>query len=161
MRFLDGVYVIDRGPLVFRRINVPAADALDRLGQTIIQRIGGYLERVGQLVREFENSYLQLKALDESAVDLFGHSITYRIAFGPQAGRKAFTLQTVPAREEDNNDPKLAKVNGISLHAGVAAQAHQRRKLERLCRYMFRPAVSTERIALTNQGNIHYILKTP
>ncbi len=162
MLFLDGVYVIDRGPLVFRRINAPVADALDRPGQTIIQRIGGYLERVGLLVREFENSYLQLEALDESAmVDLFGQSTTYRIAFGPQAGRKAFTLQTVPAREEDNNNPKLAKVNGLSLHAGVAAQAHQRRKLERLCRYIFRPAVSTERMALTNQGNIHYILKTP
>ena len=65
--------------------------------------------------------------------DLLGHSITYRIAFGPQADRKAFTLQTVPAREEDSNNPKLAKANGFSLHAGVAAQAHQRRKLERLC----------------------------
>lgn len=93
--------------------------------------------------------------------DLLGHSITYRIAFGPQADRKAFTLQTVPAREEDSNNPKLAKANGFSLHAGVAAQAHQRRKLERLCRYISRPAVSSERMALTNQGNIRYTLKTP
>jgi hypothetical protein len=28
---------------------------------------------------------------------LLGHSITYRIAVGPQAGRKVFTLQTLPA----------------------------------------------------------------
>ena len=48
-----------------------------------------------------------------------------------------------------------------SIHAGVAAQAHQRRKLERLCRYISRPAISTERMALTNQGNIRYTLKTP
>ncbi len=85
---------------------------------------------VGLLVRDFENSYLQLDAVEESAMDdLLGHSITYRIAFGPQAGRKAFTLQTVPAREEDNNNPKLVNANGFSLHAGIAAQAHQRRKL--------------------------------
>ena len=67
----------------------------------------------------------------------------------------------MPAREEDNNNPRLAKANGFSLHAGVAAQAHQRRKLERLCRYIARPAISTERMALTNQGNIRYTLKTP
>jgi hypothetical protein len=28
---------------------------------------------------------------------LLGHSITYRIAVGPQQGRKVFTLQTLPA----------------------------------------------------------------
>jgi hypothetical protein len=80
---------------------------------------------------------------------------------GPQAGRKAFTLQTVPALEEDSENSKLAKTAGFSLHAGVAAKAHQRRKLERLCRYIARPAVATERLALTPQGNVRYTLKTP
>ena len=38
----------------------------------------------GLLVRDVENSYLQLDAVDESAMDdLLGHSITYRIALGP------------------------------------------------------------------------------
>jgi len=58
----------------------------------ISQRVGRYLERQGLLVRDIENSYLQLEALDDSVMnDLLGHSITYRIAVGPQAGRKAFT----------------------------------------------------------------------
>ena len=161
MLFLDGVYVADHQPLVFRRTKAPTPEVLDRLIQSISHRIGKYLERAGHLVRDVENSYLQLDAVDESAMDdLLGHSITYRIAFGPQAGRKAFTLQTVPAQEEESNS-KLAKANGFSLHAGVAAQSHQRRKLERLCRYISRPAVSAERMALTNQGNIRYALKTP
>ena len=93
--------------------------------------------------------------------DLLGHSISYRIAVGPHAGRKAFTLQTIPAREDGKEQKRLAKVSGFSLHAGVATQAHQRRKLERLCRYIARPAVSTERLALTRQGNVRYTLKTP
>ena len=93
--------------------------------------------------------------------DLLGLSISYRIAVGPHAGRKAFTLQTIPAREDGKEDGKLAKASGFSLHAGVATQAHQRRKLERLCRYIARPAVSTERMALTSQGNVRYTLKTP
>ena len=53
-----------------------------------------------------------------------------------EVGRKAFTLQTVPAQEEGEEDRRLAKARGFSLHAGVAAQAHQRRKLERLHWYI-------------------------
>jgi hypothetical protein len=36
----------------------------------------------------------------------------------------------------------VGKVAGFSLHAGVAARADERKKLERLCRYISRPAVS-------------------
>ena len=58
MLFLDGVYVADHQRLVFRRIKAPTPEALDQLVQTISQRIGKYLERVGLLVRYVENSYL-------------------------------------------------------------------------------------------------------
>lgn len=70
-------------------------------------------------------------------------------------------MQTVPAREEDSNNSSLAKTAGFSLHAVVSANAHQRRKLECLCRYIARPAVATDRLALTPQGNVRYTLKTP
>ena len=43
----------------------------------------------------------------------------------------------------------------------MASEAHEREKLERLCRYITRPAVSSERLSLTAQGNIRYRLKTP
>ncbi len=143
-------------------VSPPSPKVLELLVQMISQRVGRYLERQGWLVRDIENSFLQLEALDDSAInDLLGHSITYRIAVGPQAGRKAFTLQTVPARQDNDDNSQVAKANGFSLHAGVAAKAHQRRKLERLCRYIARPAVATDRLALTAQGNVRYTLKTP
>ena len=88
---------------------------------------------------------------------LVGHSISYRIAVGPHAGRKVFTLQTLPACDE----PDAGKVAGFSLHAGVAAKADERKKLERLCRYIARPAVSEKRLSLTSQGQVRYELKTP
>ncbi len=40
------------------------------------------------------------------------------------------------------------------------AEAHQRDKLERLCRYISRPAVSEKRLALTANGQVRYELKT-
>jgi hypothetical protein len=54
----------------------------------------------------------------------------------------------------------------LSLHAGVATEAHQRDKLDRpggapLCRYIARPAVSEKRLALTPNGNIRYQPRRP
>lgn len=61
---------------------------------------------------------------------LLGSYITYRIAVGPQAGRKVFTLQTLPACGEPFDD-RVGKVAGFSLHAGVAARADECKKLGR------------------------------
>ena len=91
---------------------------------------------------------------------LLGHSITYRVALGPQQGKKVFTLQTVPATKADDN-AQAAKESGFSLHAGVVAQHWERKKLERLCRYITRPAISEKRLSITPAGNVRYQLKTP
>ena len=55
----------------------------------------------------------------------------------------------------------MGNVAGFSLHAGVATKAHQRKKLERLCRYIARPAISEQRLSLLDDGRIRYELKTP
>ena len=54
--------------------------------------------------------------------------------------------------------PRAGNVAGFSLHAGVTARAHERAKLERLCRYIARPAVSTQRLSLTRNGQVRYEL---
>jgi len=55
----------------------------------------------------------------------------------------------------------LGEVAGFSLHAGVATKSSERTKLERLCRYITRPAVSTKRLSITRNGKVRYELKTP
>jgi len=70
--------------------------------------------------------------------------------------------QTLPASDLDEQfDNTAGNVAGFSLHAGVSTKAHQRMKLERLCRYIARPAVSEKRLSLTGQGKVRYELKTP
>jgi hypothetical protein len=95
--------------------------------------------------------------------DLMGHSITCRIAVGPRAGQKLFTLQTVPARLHglEGNINGAATSAGFSLHAGIDLQPGQHAKLERLYRYVSRPPVATERLAMTSSGQVRYQLKTP
>ena len=162
MLFLDGVYVDTRnGATRFRWVKTPSSAELTQLAHTIAHRVGHFLERQGLLERDAENSYLSGDAVDDDPMSqLCGHSITYRIAVGPQAGRKVFTLQTLPACDEPLDDG-VGKVGGFSLHAGVAARADERKKLERLCRYISRPAVSEKRLSLTKNGNVRYQLKTP
>ncbi len=88
-------------------VRSPTSQELTLLAQTIAQRVGRYLERQGLLERDAddcmdaavrrpggratqgavaENSYLASDAVSGGPMDqLLGHSITYRIAVGPQA----------------------------------------------------------------------------
>jgi hypothetical protein len=93
---------------------------------------------------------------------LLGSSVTYRIAVGPQQGKKAFMLQTLtPLTGPDPGSDRVAKSAGFSLHAGVNCEAHQLEKRERLCRYISRPPVAVKRLSLSRQGKVVYMLKTP
>jgi hypothetical protein len=113
MLFLDGVY-IERpdGSLRFRWVKAASGAELTRLTQTPARRIGRHLERQGLLERDAENSYLAGDGLQAGPMEqLLGSSITYRIAVGPQQGRKVFTLQTLPACDEPFDDG-VGKVAG-------------------------------------------------
>ena len=84
-------------------------------------------------MRDLENSFLIVDSPDGAGFeDLLGYSITYRIALGPQQGRKAFTLQTVPA-VTGANDRKVAKAAGFSLHAGGQRARHTNARSSNAC----------------------------
>ena len=133
------------------------------MDDAIAARIGHALERRGLVERDLENAWLAADTEAGPLDDLLGHSITYRIAVGPRAGQKLFTLQMVAPRlqglEAEPNG--AARAGGFSLHAGVDIAPNEREKLERLCRYVSRPPVASERLALTASGQVRYTLKTP
>ncbi len=161
---LDGVYTEDEHQqLRFRQTKAPTKTELEQLVHTLSHRIARFLERKGLLERDMENSWLTLdEEVDEALSQIHGSSITYRIACGPNAGKKVFTLQTLPSsNHETTQSDRVAKTAGFSLHAGVAAARHQRDKLERLARYISRPAVSEKRLSITANNKIRYELKTP
>ena len=163
MLFLDGVYVDDNAGSAarFRWVKAPSGAELTQLSHTLAHRVSRFLERQGLLVRDDESVYLTTDTGGDDPMDtLIGHSITYRIATGPRQGRKVLTLQSLPAIDEPFTT-RAGNVAGFSLHAGVAAKAHERDKLERLCRYITRPAVSEKRLSLTEHGQVRYTLKNP
>jgi hypothetical protein len=163
--FLDGVYVYrDNRPPRFQRVKAPNKDELEDLVQLISQRVGRCLERQGLLEQDSESAWLELDPAEETDAmpHILGSSVSYRIAVGPQQGRKAFMIRTI--RPLDRPDPgleRVAKANGFSLHAGVSCEGHQKDKRERLCRYVSRPAVAVPRLSLSSTGKVLYTLKTP
>jgi hypothetical protein len=56
--------------------------------------------------------------------------------------------------------PRHAHLTGFDLHANVAVPAADRARLERLCRYLLRPAVAQGRLRLLDDGRIVLTLKT-
>jgi hypothetical protein len=51
--------------------------------------------------------------------------------------------------------------DGFSLNCAVACQAHQRDRLERLCRYITRPALCLDRLSINAAKQVVYELKNP
>ena len=162
---LDGVYVQrPDGGLRFRRVKAPDREELECLVRRIAERVGGALERMGLLARDADAAWLDLPPAEDAdaMTELIGSSVTYRIALGPQAGRKALMLRTItPLAGEDLTNERVAKAYGFSLHAGVGCEAHQRALRERLFRYIARPAVAEQRLTVSVQGKVVYLLKTP
>jgi hypothetical protein len=55
----------------------------------------------------------------------------------------------------------LSVILGPNTSQARRSKANQRDKLERLCRYITRPAIAEKRLSLTKQGLVRYELKTP
>ena len=130
MLFLEGAISENPwGGTTFTRIKAPSHSDMVELVHTISYRIANYLEKVGLVERDIENSFLNLPIDDEdSLLQLQGASVSYRIAMGPQQGQKVFTLQTLPASNEGEYG-QVANTSGFSLHAGVFANADEPDKI--------------------------------
>jgi hypothetical protein len=128
-----------------------------------------------RILRRFERSGLETDedpiAADDPMMAMLGAaSIRSRIATGPEAGEPWRRLgdRVEPAGlEEDGVEPgasippRCVRHGGMSLHADVAVPAHDRRRLERLCRYVARPPLALDRLEAMTDGRLAYRLKTP
>jgi hypothetical protein len=64
-------------------------------------------------------------------------------------------------REGTARQPLCADIDGLSLHAAVRVEAHDRTRLEPVCRHITRPALSDERAPIDTAGQVELELKTP
>lgn len=159
----DGAYTFEHGKAHFHRAPAPSPEQLRQLLDTVLARIIGALERGGVLVKEDEQAYFDLP-LDSPLEQLSAAAVRYRIALGPQAGRRTMTLRRGGAPSEallPLDKPFTVARDGLSINCAVSCEPNERGKLERLCRYMTRPAIAQARLSVDGDGLVVYQLKRP
>ncbi len=161
--FIDGIYKLgnDGKPIEFIASQPPALQELDQVLRQIIKRLVRYLERQNIIVKENDEGVQLDISEEDSFAQIQASSLIYRFATGPSKGKKALVLKTVPDGDHNTKSGLVVKNSGFSLHAGVATKAFERDKLERICRYIARPAIAEERLSLNEKGEIIYKFKKP
>jgi hypothetical protein len=158
---LDGVYdARGDGRPAFHALAPPGEEELAGIAARIARRVARELIRRGLGPEE-----------DAAAADPFGSEEPWLAALaaasacgrqipGPEAGRPLLRLgDRVDPEDLPAGTPLCVRVAGVSLHAAVAVPARDRRRLERLCRYVARPALASERLAPLDDGRLIYRLK--
>ena len=90
-------------------------------------------------------------------------SIALRVATGPRAGqpvrRVGAPSRPLKASSEGRRKRMHARSGAFDLHAAVLVRRSDRQGLERLGRYLLRPAIATDRLRLRGDGRYEYGLR--
>ena len=161
---LNGIYAADdEGRPHFQALLSPDNEEVARVTASLAEAITDFLRRRG-LGPESDREESDSLSRDQPwLAGLYAASILGRTAFGPNAGRR--TTRTGDQIDPESMDafasPRCANVNGFSLHANVALNSADRKRLERLIRYCARPPVAVERLEGLPDGRVLYRLKRP
>jgi hypothetical protein len=98
---------------------------------------------------------------DETPVlaGLAAASVQGVVALGRDAGTRVRRVGHARTPVDRRVGPCHAHWHGLDLHAGLVIPAGQRDRLERVCRYVLRPPVTSERLALTADGQVRLALR--
>ena len=66
-----------------------------------------------------------------------------------------------PTGEAAARQSLRADIDGFSLRAAARVEAHEGKRLERLCRFITRPALPNQQVQLNTASQVELKLKTP
>jgi hypothetical protein len=158
---LDGAYpYVDRfaEPPRFFALPPPRGDEVSRV-------LAGTARRLERLLASHAEEDDDALAHDETLLALLAAaSLRTRIAAGPHTGerwqRVGDRVDPVEPSADPDASPRVPECRGMSLHADVAVPARDRRRRERLCRYVARPPLANGRLEEHPDGRLTVRLKT-
>jgi hypothetical protein len=148
---LDGVYL--RGPdgIEFAQLEPATHDDVLWVAEQSARRVARICERMG---RSFEGPEVDDDALVAEQPVLAG-------CYAASAGGHG-TLRLVASPSMSSPSKALvAEVWGLNVHAGVCVDGRDRARLERVCRYLARPALAQDRLSRLDDGRLCYRFKKP
>jgi len=157
---LDGIYVESgRGELVFQPVPPPSDTEVARVAERVHRSVGRLMERRGLGPKADADEVDTLSQDEPLLAELYGASISGRIATGLRAGRRVTRVGDAVDVDDLPAGRCCAAVADYSVHAGVCVPARDRMRLERLARYAGRPPLATDRLSLLPDGRLLYQLK--
>jgi hypothetical protein len=161
---LDGVYAADDdGHPQFQALPAPEDQEVEELAASLAERISKFLLRRGVGPDTDPEEADSLSRDQPWLARLYAASVSGRVAFGPNAGRRVARVgdQIDPESMQSLASPRCATVAGFSLHANTAVPGGDRERLERLAQYCARPPVAMERLKPLPDGRLLYKFKRP
>src|SRR5271157_5062172 len=158
----DGVFLAneDSDAPSFHALPVPTDAQIQHIAWTTCERVVALLRKRGQWLDAAPET--DRLAQDEPLLSsVYSASITGTLAMGPRAGKRLLRLVEAPGHPDSGHEPGPRNGYGFDLHAGVRVPASDRNHLERLCRYLCRPAISNERVKQLADGKFALVLKRP
>ena len=134
-------------------------------GDEVARVLTGTARRLHRLLETRADEDDDALARDEPLLALLATaSLRTRIAAGPRTGERWRRMgdRIDPGEPGDDPDalPRVPECRGLSLHAAVVVPARDRRRLERLCRYVARPPLANDRLEEHSDGRLTVRLKT-
>jgi hypothetical protein len=162
---LDGVYV--RGPtgaLVFHALPTPSPAEVFDVARRTADRIDKLCVAHGRDPQMHEEAPPTQLELDHPGLAACYTAAARGITVtGDRAGQPA--LRLICADVQADPDPgaaerPVAEVRGVNVHAVQLVDGRDRRQLERLCKYITRPPVASERLRARADGKLELVLKS-
>jgi hypothetical protein len=164
MLFLEGgYYKTHQGPRLWW-IDPPTDAEIEVLVVTLATRVIRFLKKRGYFQDEAESAVPEEEMSQEELLpELQAASVKSRIALGERKGQRVRRLGALELGDfqPELKGPLCAVTQGFSLHAEVYCAPWEREKLEKLCRYIARPAIAEDRLQLRPSGDVVLKLKTP
>lgn len=156
---LDGVYVRDAaGQLCFHALPRPTASEVAEVSRWTYEGITRALARRGRSLDGFDDTVDEFADEQPALASCYSASVSDRQLLGAAPGEQTRKL-VHPVRELSSPDEALAEVGGVNVHVGPVIDGRDRKRLERVCRYMTRPPVCRERLEVSKSGQVVYRFK--
>jgi hypothetical protein len=165
---LDGVYVEQEGQLRFHPLGPPTKDDVEAVARRTADKAEQLLRASG---RTLDGSG-EAEPEDDLAEEHPALSACYAAATQGMrllSDSPAATLRLVeptgdnlqPDAGSDGSDPSepLAQVAGFNVHAKVAIDGRDQKRVERMCRYLTRPPIATDRLHRMDDGRYRFDMK--
>ena len=145
---------------VFVPLRGPSDAEVQELAMDVRRRTLRWLVRNGVVHPDEELDGDQMALVDADPVRAWctQAAILDRVAIGQQAGQLVARLRDEPVVSRKHGR-RCAMVDGFNLHANVTIGPAARDHLERLCRYILRPALCSARLERLPDGRILATLK--